>query len=214
MKNIIYFLFTVVFLSSCTPGNNPNTFTDIRDGNVYRIVTIGDQVWMAQNLAYLPSVNSSTIQSLTDPHYYVYWYDGTDVDQAKGTAHYQTDGVLYNRPAALTACPAGWHLPTDTEWTSLTNYLGGEEVAGGKLKEAGIAHWASPNEGATNESGFTALPGAYFALYNAGSDGYWWTSTEQRPNYGWGRYMSYAYSYVLRDEYPYNFRYHVRCIKD
>ncbi len=112
-----------------------NTLTDARDGNTYRTVVIGDQCWMAENLRYLPAVSPITRRALwkpwqrvqnnsrTQPYYYVYDYHGRRVNAAKATANYRHYGVLYNWPAALAACPAGWHLPTDEEWTQLVNYL-------------------------------------------------------------------------------------------
>ena len=113
------------------------SFTDSRDGIVYKTVTIGEQVWMAENLAYLPSVVGPATESYTDPYYYVYGYDGTSVATAKATTNYTTYGVLYNWPAAMAGaassdanpsnvkgiCPSGWHLPSDAEWTQMENYL-------------------------------------------------------------------------------------------
>ena len=165
--------------SSLTLGN---TFTDPRDGIVYQTVTIGNQIWMAENLKYLPSVVDKGAESVTIPYYYVYDYDGKNVAVAKATAYYNTYGVLYNWVAAKTACPTGWHLPDDAEWTELTDYLGGALVAGGKLKETGTTHWDDPNI-ATNESGFTALPGGWRYYYEGawsgiGHAGYWWSATE------------------------------------
>ena len=120
-----------------------SAFTDNRDGNVYSFVTIGDQVWMSENLKYLPSVVDRATYSNTDPYYYVYGYNGTDVPAAKATDNYKTYGVLYNWPAAIDACPSGWHLPSDAEWTQLTNYLGGEGGAGAKLKATGTVQEGS-----------------------------------------------------------------------
>ena len=164
-----------------------DSFTDTRDSQVYKTINIGEQVWMAENLAYLPSVEGPAIGSDKEPYYYVYDYDGTDVDEAKTTENYQTFGVLYNWPAAMTACPEGWHLPSDAEWTTLSDYLGGEEVAGGKMKETGTSHWASPNEGANNESGFTALPGGYNSrdgnFVRIGTRGLFWGSTKYDDDY-------------------------------
>ena len=147
------------------PSLIANGFTDFRDGNHYNVVKIANQVWMAENLKYLPSVVGPPTTSYTLPYYYVYGYYGTDVNAAKATANYTTYGVLYNWAAALTSCPAGWHLPGTGEWTQLTDYLGGLSTAGGKLKETGTAHWASPNTGATNEYGFTALPGSSYSKW-------------------------------------------------
>ncbi|HPX80220.1 MAG TPA: FISUMP domain-containing protein, partial [Bacteroidales bacterium] len=215
MKKTILFLFAVVFLYSCTPipQEAPNTFTDSRDGKVYKTVTIGEQVWMAENLAYLPSVVGPATESYTDPYYYVYGYDGTSVATAKATTNYQTYGVLYNWPAALSACPPGWHLPSDAEWKQLEMYLGITSAQadatgwrgtaeGGKLKEEGTTHWDSPNTGATNSSGFTALPGGYRS--NPGTFDYigngvkWWSSPQSHTLSAWGRSLYYNNGHVSR----------------
>jgi uncharacterized protein (TIGR02145 family) len=115
-------------------------------------------------------------------------------------------------------CPVGWHLPSDAEWTQLTDYLGGKDVAGGKMKEIGTSHWDSPNTGATNESGFTALPGG-FRYSNGtfdyiGGYGYWWSATDYGTNYAWSRSMDYDNSNVSRlyDNKEYGFS--VRCVMD
>jgi uncharacterized protein (TIGR02145 family) len=136
--------------------------TDI-DGNVYNTVTIGDQVWMAENLKTTKLNDGTSISnaidniawaSLSTPGYC--WF-------INNRATYEIYGALYNWYAVYTdkLCPTGWHVPSNSEWTTLTDHLGGAEVAGGKLKESGSSHWASPNTGATNVTGFTALPGGY-----------------------------------------------------
>jgi uncharacterized protein (TIGR02145 family) len=211
------------------------TFTDARDGNVYLTIEIGDQVWMGENLRYLPSVVGPVTGSATTPYYYVVGYQGTDTAEAKATSNYTTYGVLYNWPAAMAGeasgtanpsgvrgvCPSGWHLPSDAEWTELTDYLGGETVAGGKLKETGTTHWITPNIDATNESGFLALPSGYRrgwsgggVFENTGTAGYWWAATEKDAenakmrsvlNYG-GEVSNYGFSKALG--------YCVRCVKD
>lgn len=137
------------------------TFTDARDGHEYRYVIIGDQTWMADNLAWLPAVSFPSITSSYHPFYYVYAFVGTDISDAMNTENYKTYGVLYNWGAAIKSCPSGWHLPSEEEWNSLKDFLGGTYVAGGKLKETGTSHWNKPNQGATNELGFSALPGGY-----------------------------------------------------
>ena len=205
-------------------GVNTNDFancgviTDIRDGNSYQTVLIGEQCWMAENLKYLPSVVGPGTGSQSTPYYYVYGYDGTNVTDAKATSNYTTYGVLYNWTAAMDACPDGWHLPSDAEWTELTDYLGGKSVAGGKLKETGTTHWASPNTGATNETGFTALPGGYRSSYGdfyyIRYYGYWWSSTEGIASYAWNRYLNFGNSSVNKD---YDYRsvgFSVRCVRD
>jgi uncharacterized protein (TIGR02145 family) len=162
------------------------TISDI-EGNVYHIVTIGTQVWMAENLKTTRYSNGTSIPLVTDnsawgnlttPGYC--WYNN---DEA---TYKNTYGALYNWYTINTGnlCPTGWHVPTDAEWTTLTTYLGGESVAGGKLKETGTAHWTSPNIGATNESGFTALPGGDRiydgTFYTIGSYGWWWSEGDAR----------------------------------
>jgi uncharacterized protein (TIGR02145 family) len=213
-------------------GSSGSTFTDPRDGKVYQTVVIGNQEWMAENLAYLPSVVGPGTGSNTTSYYYVYGYDGTNVTDAKATSNYTTYGVLYNWPAAMAGsassnanpsgvqgvCPAGWHLPSGAEWKELTDYLGGKSVAGGKLKETGTTHWQSPNRGATNETGFTALPGG--SRNNNGTfdyigyNGIWWSATEYDTDYAWYRYMYYNYSDVDRDYNNKEVGFSVRCVRD
>ncbi len=194
------------------------TYKDNRDDKTYPYVTIGTQVWMAENLAYLPSVVGPATGSTSTAHYYVYGYDGTNVTAAKGTTNYNKYGVLYNWPAALTACPEGWHLPSDAEWTTLTTYLGGLSVAGGKMKEAGTTHWETPNTEATNESGFTALPGGYRlddgTFSYIGGYGYWWSSTQYDTLFAWHRYLGYSDSDVLRCSSHKVLGFSVRCLRD
>jgi uncharacterized protein (TIGR02145 family) len=190
------------------------TFTDPRDGSVYKTIQIGDQIWMAENLKYLPYVIGPETGSDAYPYYYVYGYDGTNAVEAKETATYKTYGVLYNWTAVMSGamnsnnnpsgvrgvCPEGWHVPSEAEWKELTDFLGGEIVAGGKLKETGTEHWKTPNEGATNEVGFTALPngarahfGAYF--FSLGENGFWWTTTKGIDNdKARSIYMFYQYN--------------------
>ncbi|NLB64714.1 MAG: hypothetical protein GX801_11545 [Fibrobacter sp.] len=149
-----------------------STITDARDGNVYNVVEIGDQTWMAENLSYLPGVDGIDTSN-TDPKYYVYGYTGTDTEEAKAASNYQKFGALYNWPAALEACPVGWHLPTNAEWKTLEIYVGGYFVAGKKLK--------STNYGGTDQYGFGALPGGSFysgEFLNVSNYGRWWSATE------------------------------------
>ena len=217
---------------SFTTQQGTGTFTDLRDGNVYKFVTIGNQVWMAENLKYLPSVVGPATGSNTTPYYYVYGYVGTNVTTAKATSNYTTYGVLYNWPAAMAGsssstanpsgvkgvCPAGWHLPSVDEWTQLTDYLGGTSVAGGKLKETGTTHWNSPNTGATNETSFTALPGGYRShigsVFNLGGYGYWWSATESNSTYGWYRAMTYNTGYLSMGHNYKELGLSVRCLMD
>ena len=168
------------------------------DGNYYNTVKIGSQVWISENLKTtrynngtdIPLVsNNATWSSLTTPGYC--WYNND------GGTYKNTYGALYNWYTVNTGnlCPSGWHVPTDAEWTGLTDFLGSN--AGGKLKESGFDHWTSPNEGATNNSGFTALPGGYrnnLGVFDlVGTQAYWWSKTEyDNPDfssYSWFRYL-------------------------
>jgi len=128
---------------------------------------------------------------------------------------------LYNWYAVTDSrniAPAGWHVPSDAEWQTLVDYLGGDAVAGGKMKEAGYSHWQSPNTGATNERGFTALPGGsrYHdgSFYGMGYSTYFWSCTEYDTNYAWSRALSYGYSDVYRG-YDYGrIGFSVRLVRD
>lgn len=190
--------------SEITEKENPDSlrnqeellFTDTRDGQSYQWIQIGNQVWMAENLNY--QTNSGS------------WvYDHND-------QYAETYGRLYNWKTAKNACPSGWHLPADEEWAVLEDYLGSH--AGGKLKESGTAHWKSPNKGATNESGFFALPGGYSnyddSFSNLGISGFWWSSSEDSHFYAWSRYIYSNSSGVGRFNYNKNNGLSVRCVRE
>jgi len=196
------------------------TVTDY-DGNIYNVVQIGSQLWMNENLkttkyndgTSIPLVTDNTAWSnLTTPGYCLYNNDAS--------AYKTTYGALYNWYTVNTGklCPTGWHVPTDTEWKVLTNYLGGESVAGGKLKETGTTHWTSPNTGATNVSGFAALPGGYRNLngnfYTKGINATFWSSTEYLSGLAWHRELRYNNSAIHRyNNYKEN-GFSVRCLRD
>ncbi len=233
MKKMILFLLAGVLLYSCTPQEAPNTFRDRRDGQVYPTVTIGGQTWMAKNLAYLPK--GSVVSGPADgddltPLYYVYGFGGGTIDDAIKEDNYKTYGVLYNWPAAMAGaassdwnpskvqgvCPKGWHLPSDAEWTQLETYLKDPSIAGGKLKAT--THWVSPNTGATNLSGFTALPGGYRGLdgtfFIVGYYGDWWSSTEYSTGYAKDWALDYNNSIVHKYNSSKAYGYSVRCVRD
>jgi uncharacterized protein (TIGR02145 family) len=190
------------------------------DGNAYNKVTIGVQVWMAENLKTTKYNDNTSIPLVTDNAAWVAlttsgycWYNN---DAATYKATY---GALYNWYTVNTGklCPTGWHVPEDAEWTTLITYLGGKLVAGGKLKETGTTHWSSPNTGATNETGFTALPGGnrYFngTYYSIGGYGGWWGSTEDSTTYAWSRFMSCDSTSVGRSYGSKRGGFSVRCVK-
>ncbi|MBP7077398.1 MAG: SUMF1/EgtB/PvdO family nonheme iron enzyme [Bacteroidales bacterium] len=213
-------------------GSEVGTFTDSRDGTIYKTVKIGSQTWMAENLRYIPSVVGPTTGSATTKYYYVYDYDGTSVSAAKATANYKTYGVLYNWTAAMDGaassnsnpsqvkgvCPESWHLPSNAEWGQLVYYLGGADAAGGKLKEMGNSHWNIPNADATNSRGFWALPGgcreddgSFWMLYD---HGYWWSASESGINHAYGRYLVCLASFIDVSIGYKSWGYSVRCVKD
>lgn len=159
------------------------TVSDI-EGNIYNTITIQNLVWMAEDLRTTKYKNGDLIAT-TNPHSldisgeempkYQWAYEGNE-------DHVSIYGRLYTWYTATDirgVCPINWHVSTEAEWDALTNYLGGEEIAGGFLKEAGTDHWNSPNEGATNELGFNALPGGYRNFtgiyYLIGTLSNWWT---------------------------------------
>ena len=213
------------------------TFTDI-DGNSFQGVEIGNQCWMDRNLTVTHYPNGEVIPYITEN---TAWGDLADDNSADAYCYYNNlagdYGALYSYAAAIAddwtrdnevvingqgaqgICPDGWHLPTDAEWTQLTIFLGGESVAGGKLKEAGLTHWVNPNSGATNASGFTALPGGFrYAIDGvfgfAGNGGYWWSATEFGSYYAWSRGLFYYNAIVQPDYASKSFGFSVRCVRD
>jgi len=196
-----------------------NTVTDI-DGNVYHTVTIGTQVWMLENLKVTKYNDGTAIPLVTDGTAWTdlttagfCWYDN---DEATYKNAY---GALYNFYAVNTGklSPTGWHVPSDAELTTLTSYLGGESVAGGKLKEVGTTHWQSPNTGATNESGFTILPAGYrymSSFTTNGKNGFLWSTTEESGDYAWVRNIGYDRIDVSRYGGYKGTGWSVRCVKD
>ncbi len=191
------------------------------DGNVYNTVKIGRQTWMAKNLkttrfndgTVIPLVNDEASWAALSTAGYC-WYNNDSI------SYKNTYGALYNGYAVITdkLCPAGWHVPSDEEWTRLTDYLGGEIYAGDRLKETGTDYWVSPNTGTTNDVGFTALPGGlrYYdgIFHDFGFSGYWWTSTEYSSTRSYFRYMDYEYSEVFRFNNLKKIGFSVRCIRD
>lgn len=161
----------------------PVTMTD-RDGNVYATVAIGAQVWAAESLRTTRYADGTAIPPVSDGTAWSGLSEGARCSYANDDANAATYGYLYNWYAVSDGrklCPAGWHVPSRAEWETLVAALGGLGTAGGSLKEAGMAHWSSPNTGATNSSGFTALPagyryanGSYFDVRLAA---FFWTST-------------------------------------
>ena len=192
-------IIVVLFFAFNSRSQQGEPFKDPRDGKVYKTIKIGTQTWMAENLNYRTSKDS--------------WYFNND------SIRNQKNGRQYTWEAAKLACPPGWHLASDAEWTTLANFLGGENVAGGKIKEAGTTNWHDPNLGADNSSGFTALPGGYcYGPGNCKGNGgncYFWTSTFDNNSYRvWIRTV-YSVSPVLKRFLNHaSSGFYARCIKD
>lgn len=191
------------------------------DGNVYGVVTIGTQIWMAENLKTTKYNDGTAIPLVTDNTEWLNLTAGAYCWYNNNEATYKdTYGALYIWYTVNTGnlCPTGWHVPTDTEWTTLTDYLGGTSIAGGKLKETGTTHWTTPNTGATNETGFTALPGGNRSgsgtFSNVGIYGYWWSTTEYNASSARTRSLLYSKSSVGGDAYSKKIGFSVRCLRD
>ncbi|HBE42592.1 MAG TPA: hypothetical protein DDW27_15590 [Bacteroidales bacterium] len=172
MKNksnlLISALFIVTSVYSFTFGQEAGSLTDPRDGRVYKTVKIDDQVWMAENLAFKTESGCSVYEDVKD--------------------YQKTHGYLYTWEAATKACPDGWRLPSMQDWWYLSNFLGGDEQSGGKLKQTGTTSWESPNTGATNSSGFTALAsgrGGDKALEHLGKTAFFWTNVDDDDATSW-----------------------------
>lgn len=194
-------------------------FSDTRDGKSYNTVLIGTQCWMKENLNIGTRIDGS--QNQTDNQViekYCYADQESNCDIYGGLYQWNEAMQYVTTEGAQGICPAGWHLPTDAEWTILTTYLGGENVAGGVMKEEGTAHWASPNEGGTNTSGFTALPGGYndgygtfFSLTNVAN---FWSSSQDGVNDAWNRNLNYSQTIVGRYDYTKTLGFSARCLRE
>jgi uncharacterized protein (TIGR02145 family) len=211
----------LILANSCK--KEEEIITDV-DGNVYTSVTIGTQVWMVENLkttkfndgTQIPFASNATEwQTKYDQTPFYCWYDDN-------IANKDIYGALYKWYSVKTGklCPTGWHVPSDTEWETLATFLGGDSIAGGKLKETGTTHWLEPNTGATNETDYTALPGGTrgngesIDFLGIGSFGNYWSSTESLPgNNAWGR--GFGQSSLLSRGWGWEpLGYSVRCLKD
>lgn len=203
-----------------TTTTSSGTVTDI-DGNVYQTVTIGTQEWMAENLKVKHYSNGDSIPHVTDDATWSVLTSGAYCNYDNDEGNVATYGRLYNWYAVEDSrkiAPEGWHVPRDEEWQTLVDYLGGEAVAGGKMKEAGYEHWVDPNTGATNESGFTALPGGYRdydgTFYGMGDYASFWSSTELGSYDAWLRGLGYGNARVSRLGNYKHYGFSVRCVRD
>ncbi len=213
----------------------PDSLTDY-DGNTYGVVKIGEQCWMAENLRTTHYADGTPVLKVTGN---TEWYNLDTNDKAycwynnDSASNAQTYGALYTWAAAMNGaassnsnpsgvqgvCPDGWHLPSDAEWDELANYLGGDTIAGGKLKETGTIHWNPPNLGATNETGFTALPGGYRdkfdgLFYGLKGIGNFWSATEYDLNSAVFFRLNYNFKDLFDTRRNMQIGHSVRCVKN
>jgi uncharacterized protein (TIGR02145 family) len=192
---------------------------DARDNKSYNTIKIGTQCWMRENLNIGTRIAIGQDQANNGIIEKYCYNDNEDTCDTYGGL-YQWDEVMQYilNQGIRGICPHGWYVPTDADWTALTTYLGGESVAGGPLKEAGTAHWSSPNTSATNSTGFTALPGGYRTttpyFANIKTSGVWWTSSAYVSNNRWFRTMYYQSQAVNRSDIHKSNGLSVRCIKE
>lgn len=219
-----------MILASCNkePVPGENEFRDLRDRHIYKNVWMNGHIWMAENLAYLPQVDSAFVESDISPNYYVYGYEEPKLSIAKQTTNYFIYGVLYNWTAAQTACPEGWHLPSDEEWKGLETSLGmtradadelGHRATGAladKLKST--SNWYKDANGHDTE-GFNVKPGSrkaahYNEYLNIGEEAYFWTSTPESSDNAYLRYIVSDSIGVYRSTGSRSNGLSIRCVKD
>lgn len=210
-----------------TLGSFTGSFTDERDGNSYRWVKIGDQIWMSENLAYLPAVYPPEQGGYQERFYYVQGYDGSDPSAAILTTNYQTYGALYNWKSMQSACPSGWHLPSDSEWMDLEENLG---MAESELEESGYrlsgsvgsqlksSHSWYEEKNGQNSSGLNVVPGgsrnSNGEFGSTGMRATFRTSTAGGSTFNFSRGLAYDNDGVNRGTAAHNLGLSVRCIKD
>jgi uncharacterized protein (TIGR02145 family) len=222
---VILFLFTKSLVAQFNPKLTYGTVKDI-DGNTYKTIKIGTQIWMAENLRTTKYRNGSLIANITSD---AEWLNTASSGDIAAWSYFNNDvkynipyGKLYNWYAVSNSkqiCPMGWHMPTDEEWTTLSTFLGGDNIDGGKMKSTGTKYWLSPNTDATNNSGFSGLPGGFRnwagSFYYVGEFGYWWSSTgEDRGLYAYSFYLGFG-SGNLKGDYSAKIEgFSVRCVRD
>jgi uncharacterized protein (TIGR02145 family) len=237
MKKIITLVLGIAFIYSCSTNSNENTNTTLIDidGNTYSTVVICNQTWTAKNLNVSKYSDGTPIPQVTDPAQWGTLTTGAWCYYDNATANGTTYGKLYNWYAVVgiydaasasnpslrkKLAPTGWHIPADIEWTQLIDCLGGASVASGKMKSTGTSLWLTPNIGATNQSGFTALPGgcrypSYGEFNDNTKEGYWWSSSEaDTAAIAWYRSLNYNSGDAYRSGSNKTLGLSVRCLKD
>lgn len=220
----ISIILVLILNISCKKDSDKPVLSDIVidiDGNIYHFDTIGIQIWMRENLKVARYRNGDSIPYIANNDIWKHM-------RSEGYCHYRNNdsianiyGHMYNWYAATdprNICPEGWHIPSYSEWLILKDYLGGMNVAGGKMKEQGTIHWTI-NVNATNESGFTALPGGYRSQWTGGftdigKNGNFWTTMEQDSIWAVYCWVRNTEGYFHIDNELKNMGFSLRCIKD
>jgi uncharacterized protein (TIGR02145 family) len=232
VANTLYYVRAYATNDAGTAYGNPLTFHTLSEtgqpcsgiptvaygGMNYNTVQIGAQCWFKENLNIGTKVNGSenqTNNSILEK--YCYNDDESSCNIYGGLYQWNEMMQYVTTEGVQGICPAGWHLPTDTEFSTLSTYLGGEPVAGGKMKETGYTHWSSPNTDATNSSGYTALPGGYrylFGYLKLANAAYFWSSSQAGDSYAWYRYLNNYEGWMNKDGNNETLGFSVRCLKD
>jgi uncharacterized protein (TIGR02145 family) len=203
--------------------SSPSLLVADIDGNIYHTVRIGSQVWMVENLKTTHFRNGEAILNVTDSTEWGNFATAYYCNYNNDNSYVETYGRLYNYYAVINSrniAPTGWHVPTNMEWETLENFLGGYNIAGAKLKEKGSIHWGNANNEATNETGFNALPGGCRTpdgkFTDIGSQGNWRSSSARTDNSSWNCNMVYFSNYLYRNsaENDKKSGYSIRCIQD
>ena len=222
IRYCIPLIFYQLFIFSCNSGRNAekNRVFDVNN-NQYQTVIIGTQVWMKENLNVTKYRNGDPVLQANEDSRWESLEEGAFCHYQNNEKNSKIYGKLYNWFAVNDQrglCPKGWHIPSDEEWQALAEFLGGDKAAGDKMKETGHKHWAEPNTGADNSSGFSALPAGgrdeygQFIIDKYG--GHWWSSTEDGTIDVWVRSIYLNYGSLLRDSYNKKSGFSVRCLKD
>jgi uncharacterized protein (TIGR02145 family) len=212
-------VFVLILFCTASTTLRAQTVKDI-DGNSYHTTTIGKQVWMVENLKVIHYRNGVEIPNVGDHMKWSFLETGAYCDYDNSPLSNDVYGRLYNFYTIENKklCPDGWHVPSDDEWTALSTYLGKNDSIGAKLKATGTYYWSGTNSEATNESGFTALPGGNRASNGAfayiGGCGYWWSSTHFNKEDGWGRYLFWNTNKLYRSNSSVGSAFSVRCLKN
>ena len=231
--SVLYLIIILIIGCNKEPVPDGSEGTITYEGQAYTYKTFGKQTWMTENLAYLPEVSPPTVSSHSERHYYVYGYEGTSVNAATATLYYATYGVLYNWEAALTACPPGWHLPSDAEWEKLTDYLinngFGYGGTGGDIGKsmASTTGWARSSvtgevgndQTTNNSSGFNVVPAGQQSFLEGfiglGNYASFWTSNMKGGLSAWARDLySDNTEGLYADYWSRSYGFSVRCLKN